>query len=117
MNDALLEEMKLAYQSQNLRPIRGFFSLHEKGVDYVCPFVALAIYRGQMKKSDPDIEIDGGANTALDWAATTFGEDFAIGFLGGFDGHELAKIDPDYLRGHELGVAAAQQLTPRDPPT
>jgi hypothetical protein len=116
MNDPLLQEIRLAYQTQNLVPIRRFFSLHEGGVDYVCPLVALAIHRGQVDRTEPEIEIDGGANTALEVAAKTFGEDWTIGFLDGFDGMKMTKDSPDYLAGHELGVEAAQQLSPCDPP-
>lgn len=115
MNDALLDEFKAAFQSQNLKPIRRAFCLHEEGVDFACPLVALALHRGQVDRADPGIEIDGGANTALEWAAQTFGEDFTIGFLDGFDGQKQAKPDHDYVEGHDLGVAAAQQLSPRDP--
>jgi hypothetical protein len=53
MNDPLLQEIRLAYQTQNLVPIRRFFSLHEGGVDYVCPLVALAIHRGQVDRTEP----------------------------------------------------------------
>ncbi len=116
MNLLLLQEISLAYQTQNLRPIRRFFFLHDESGDFACPLVALAIYRGQVDRTDPGIGLDGGANTALEWVARTFGEDFAIGLLDGFDGQEQAKDDPDYLRGYDLGVAAALQLNPREPP-
>ena len=115
MNDTLLEEIKAAFRSRKLQPIRRLFFLNDESGDFACPLVALAIHRGQVDRSDPGIEIDGGANTALEWAAQTFGEDFAIGLLDGFDGQEQAKADPQYLRGYDLGVAAAQQLSPRDP--
>lgn len=116
MKNELLAEIVAAYQTQNFKPIRRMFCVHEKGVDHVCPLVALAIHRGVVDRADPSIEIDGGANAALDWAAKTFGEEFTIGLLDGFDGQVQAKTDPDYVDGHELGVAAATQLLPRDPP-
>ena len=115
MNDALLDEMVAAF-ADDLRPIRRFFCLHEEGVTWVCPLVAIAIRRGVVDRADPGIEIDGGANAALDWASDLWGFDLVVGILDGFDGREPAKTDPDYLDGHELGVAAAQQLSPRDPP-
>lgn len=116
MNDALLEEIKLAYQTQKLQPIRRFFFLHDKEGDFACPFVALALHRGLVDKADPDVAIDGGANAALEAAAKSFGDDWTIGFLDGFDGQEQVKTDPDYVAGHALGLEAAKQLVPRDPP-
>jgi hypothetical protein len=116
MNDALLEEIKLAYEAQNLKPIRRFFLLHDEQGDFACPFVALALHRGQVDRSDPDVAIDGGANAALEAAAKEFGEAWTLGFLDGFDGQEPRKNDPDFLAGHALGLEAARQLSPRDPP-
>lgn len=110
-----LDEIVAAYQQQNLKPIRRMFCIHEMGVDHVCLLVALAVHRGVVDRADPGIEIDGGANSALDWAAGLWGDDFVIGLLDGFDGREQAKYDRDYLEGHELGVAAAHHLSPRDP--
>jgi hypothetical protein len=114
--DTLLQEIIDAFQAQKLQPIRRRFCVREGGVDFACPLVALAVYRGQVDSADPCIELDGGANPALEWAAQTFGEAFAVGLLDGFDGQQQAKDDPDYLRGYDLGVAAALQLNPRDPP-
>jgi hypothetical protein len=116
MNDTLLEEIKLAYQAQNLKPIRRLFFLHDEGGDFACPLVAIALHRGLVDRTDPDIAIDGGANAALEAAARLFGEAWTIGFLDGFDGQTQAKTDTDYLRGHALGLEAARQLSPRDPP-
>ena len=62
MKNDLLAEIVAAYQTQNLKPIRRMFCVHEKGVDHVCPLVALAIHRGVVDRADPAIEIDGGAN-------------------------------------------------------
>ena len=115
-DDLLLAEIKLAYQSQGLRPIRRMFCLHEKGVDHVCPLVALAVHRGVVDRADPAIEIDGGANAALDWAANLWGEDFVIGLLDGWDAQNIGKAEQEYLDGYGLGHAAAQQLSPPDPP-
>lgn len=115
MNRPLLEEITLAYQSQNLKPLRRMFCIHEKGVDYVCPLVALAVNRGVVDRADPSIEIDGGANAALDWAAGIWGDDFVIGLLDGWDGREQAKDNPDYVDGYALGIEAAQKLVPSDP--
>ena len=112
----LFDEIKSAYQTQNLFPIRRFFCLRDQDGDFACPLVALAVYRGVVDRSDPGIEIDGGANLALDWAASQWGEDWAIGFLDGFDSLAKSKADPEYLNGYGLGLAAALQLSPRDPP-
>ena len=95
MNDALLEEIKLAYLKQKLQPIRRCFFLHDDDqADFACPLVALALHRGQVDRSDPDIAIDGGANAGLEAAAKAFGEDWTIGFLDGFDGQEQARNVP-----------------------
>jgi hypothetical protein len=115
MNRPLLEEIKLAYQGQNLKPIRRMFCVHENGVDHVCPLVALAVHRGVVDRADPAVEIDGGANAALDWAAGLWGDDFVIGLLDGWDGQDMGKDNPDYVEGYALGVEAAQQLSPSDP--
>jgi hypothetical protein len=116
MNNPLLDEIRLAYMTQNLRPIRRFFCLHDENGDFACPLVALAIHRGVVDRSDPGIEIDGGANLALDWAASQWGEAWTIGFLDGFDGLTKSKADQEYLSGYELGFAAAMQICPCDPP-
>ena len=115
MKNVLLAEIVTAYQTQNFKPLRRMFCVHEKGVDHVCPLVCLAVHRGVVDRADPAIEIDGGANAALDWAAQLWGEDFVIGLLDGWDGQEQAKNDPDYVEGHALGIEAAHQLSPRDP--
>ena len=116
MNNALLAELTFAYQSQTLVPIRGCFFLHENGVDYACPIVCLTIHRGVTEKSDPGLANDDAANTALEWALKTFGDDFIWGLISAWDGHERIKDDLEYLNGYALGEAAAQQLNPRDPP-
>jgi hypothetical protein len=115
VNDALLEEIKLAYETQKLQPIRHFFLLHDDQGDFACPLVALALHRGQVDRSDPGVALDGGANAALEAAAKAFGEDWTMGFLDGFDAQEQAKNGPDYIDGFALGQAAAQQFCPRDP--
>ena len=115
MKAGLLAEIVLAYQTQNLKPIRRIFCLHENGVDHVCPLVALAVHRGVLDRADPSIEIDGGANLALSWASDSWGFDLVVGILDGWDGQEQSKTNPHYVEGYELGVAAAQQLVPRDP--
>lgn len=115
MKHTLLEEIITAFRRRKLQPIRRRFLVREGGVEFACPLVALAIHRGQVNRADPGIELDGGANAALEWAARTFGEGFAIGLLDGFDGQHQAKDDANYLRGYALGVAAADQLSPRDP--
>lgn len=116
MNADLLAEIIAVYQTQNFKPIRRMFCLHEKGVDQVCPLVALAVNRGVVDRTDPSIEIDGGANAALDWFASIWGDDFVIGLLDGWDGQEQAKDTPDYVEGYGLGVEAAKVLSPHDPP-
>jgi hypothetical protein len=116
MNDTLLEEIKTAFRSRKLQPIRRLFFLNDESGDFACPLVAIALHRGLVDRTDPDIAIDGGANAALEAAARIFGEAWTIGFLDGFDGQVQAKTDNDYLRGHALGLEAARQLSPRDPP-
>lgn len=115
MNNPLLAEIVAAYQTHNFKPLRRMFCFHEKGVDHVCPLVCLAVQRGVVDRADPSIEIDGGANAALEWSAKTFGEEFTIGLLDGWDGQEMAKNTLDYIEGHGLGVEAAKQLSPHDP--
>jgi hypothetical protein len=116
MNDTLIEEIKLAYQAQKLQPIRRRFLLHGDQGDFACPLVALILHRGLVDESNPGIEVDGGGNLALEAAAKAFGEDWTVGFLDGFDGQEQAKNVPDYVVGHALGLEAARQLSPHDPP-
>ncbi len=111
----LLDEIKAAYQSLGLKPIQSLFFFRHEGTDYACPLVAVALARGHFDRSDPAIAIDGGANTALEWAAAQWGEAFVIGFLDGFDGRAPSKADPDYLAGHSLGVAAERELSPKAP--
>jgi hypothetical protein len=115
VNEQLLAEIKLAYQTLNLVPIRKFFCLHEEGVDYACPIVCLAVHRGVTEKGDSDLAKDETANIALEWASRTFGEDFIWGLISAWEGLGKIKTDPDYLRGYDLGVEAALQLSPRDP--
>jgi hypothetical protein len=116
MNDTLLKEIIAAFRHRKLQPIRRLFFLHDDTGDFACPLVAIALHRGLVDRTDPDIAIDGGANAALEAIARIFGEEWTIGFLDGFDGQVQAKNDPDYLRGHALGLEAARQLSPRDPP-
>lgn len=115
MNDSLLAEIVAAYQTQNLKPLRRMFCVHEKGVDHVCPLVCLAVHRGVVDRADPAIEIDGGANAALDWASDLWGFDLVVGILDGWDGQKTTKNTPEYVEGYSLGVEAAKVLAPRDP--
>ncbi len=114
MNDALLDEIKVAYQAQNLVPIRRCFFRQENGVDYACPITCLAIHRGVATKDDSDLAKDKADNLALEWASQTFGEDFIWGVISAWDGQEMVKDDPEYLDGYALGLAAVEQLCPRD---
>jgi hypothetical protein len=67
MNDTLLTEIIAAFQSQNLRPIRRIFFLHDEGGDFTCPLVAVLLHRELVDRSDPDVAVDGGANAALEY--------------------------------------------------
>jgi len=116
MNEALIEEIKTAYEKLGIAPIRRCYYLHEEGGDSACPLVALALFHGVVEKDDPGIELDDGLNVCLEWGSNFLGEDFTWGLMSAWDGHEKIKDDPDYLRGYTLGLAAAQQLSPRDPP-
>jgi hypothetical protein len=121
MNEQLLGEIKTAYKVHSLRPVRCFFFIRSGAYNFACPLTALAIHRCVMDGVDTGLEFDGGAIDAgaivsVEWAGGTFGEDWTNGFLDGFDGQNQAKDDHDYVEGHDLGVAAAQQLSPRDPP-
>jgi hypothetical protein len=111
MSDAtLLDEIRAACQAHRLTPARKRFFFQAGGVAYACPLVALAIHRGAVGRSDPDLALDGAANPALDWAAETFGDGWAWGFLDGFDGKGEALADPGYLDGHRQGARAAQEI-------
>jgi hypothetical protein len=117
---AFLDEITLAYKVHHLRPIRGFFFIRRGLQTHACPLTALAIHRGIMDGVCPGLElrgggIDAGAIETTGWAVETFGHEWVTGFLDGFDCKKQAKDDPDYRAGHDLGVAAAQQLCPRDP--
>jgi hypothetical protein len=110
MSDATLpDEIRAAYQAHRLVPARKRFFFEAGGVAYACPLVALAIHRGAVGRSDPDLALDGAANPALDWASGEFGAAWAWGFLDGFDGRPAALADPDYLHGHRQGALAAQE--------
>jgi hypothetical protein len=106
----LLEEIKAAYQAHHLVPVRKRFFFEAGGVAYACPLVALAVHRGAVGRSDPDLALDGAANPVLGWAAGEFGEPWAWGFLDGFDGRPAALADPGYLDGYGQGAWAAQAL-------
>jgi hypothetical protein len=84
MNDAtLLDEIKAAYRTQHLVPVRNKFFFEADGVAYACPLVALAVHRGAVGRADPDLALHGAANPALDWAAGEFGDSWAWGLYGG----------------------------------
>jgi hypothetical protein len=113
----LLDDIKTAYKANGLRPIQGSFYIRRGNHDFACPLTALAISQGFMRGVMPGFEFEGGAVDAgavetMDWSVQTFGEVWTTGFLDGFDGKEQIKDDPDYLRGHKLGVEAAMQLLP-----
>ncbi len=108
---SLLQEIKAAYQAQQLRAIRGTFFTPK---DFACPIVALALHRGVVKRDDPDLSLDRAANPAFDWACEEFGEDFVFGLLDGADGMAAKCSDPLYLDGFRLGEQAAALLLPAD---
>ena len=114
MTDSLLEEIKAAYQT--LKPIRRCFFLHERGIDYGCVVVALAVHRGVTDKRDPALVKDEAENTCLEWASSVFGEDFVWGVISAWDGEKQVKDEPDFLAGYTIGLEAAKQLLPREPP-
>ena len=93
------DEIKTAYQVQNLRPIRGFFLRN----DFACPIVALAIHRGVVKRDDPIAD-----GVALQWAVETFGRGWVKGFLDGFDGQTRSIDDPAYPNGFAVGNRLVQ---------
>ena len=105
---------RLAYQAQNLVPIRRCFFRQENGVDYACCITCLAIHRGVAKKTILIWLTDRADNIALEWASQTFGEDYIWGVISAWDGQEMVKDDPEYLDGYALGLAAVEQLCPRD---
>jgi hypothetical protein len=113
MNDALLDEIRLAYQAHNLRPLRETFFYHGKRLDYACPLTALAIHRGAVDRADPGLELDQATNPVFDWACKEFGLGWVWGFLDGFDGRPVALDDPAYREGHALGVSAGTLIVPR----
>jgi len=117
VSDLLLAELALAYQRQQLVPIRRCFFHRENGVDYACPIVCLALFHRVADKDDPGIELDRGSNICLEWGSTNLGgEEFVWGLISAWDGQEKVKDDEEYLAGYALGLEAAQQLCPRDPP-
>jgi hypothetical protein len=105
-----LDEIKAAYRTQNLRPVKGFFFVPGKRVDLACPFVALALHRNAVARDDSDLARNDRANVALEWAAQTFGKSWAIGMLDGFDCQEPASVDPDYMMGYGFGRTLAQEI-------
>jgi hypothetical protein len=120
--DELLDEIKLAYKVHRLRPIRGFFFITRENSEFACPLAALAIHRGIMDGVRPGFEfaggaVDAGAIVTVEWAVKTFGNEWVMGFLDGFEGQTLADgpvKTTDYLQGYNLGLEAAKQLIPHD---
>jgi hypothetical protein len=100
MSDAtLLDEIRAAYRTHRPVPVRKTFLFESDGVAHACPLVALAVHRGGVGRSDPDLALDG--------AAETFGGGWSRGFLDGFDGRRQALADPGYLDGFRQGALAA----------
>jgi hypothetical protein len=111
MSDAtLLDEIWAAYQAHRLTPARKRFFFQAGGLAHACPLVALALHRGAVGRSDPDLALDGAANPALDWEAGEFGDGWAWGFLDGFDGREKGLAGPGYLDGYGEGARAAREI-------
>jgi hypothetical protein len=110
MNDALLDEIRLAYQAHNLRPFRDSFFHHGKRLDYACPLTALALHRGAVDRADPALELDQTTNPVFDWACREFSLGWVWGFLDGFDGRPVALDDPAYVDGHAFGTSVARQV-------
>ena len=114
MNNSLLEEIQAAYDAHNIEPIRCIY--FHVGLGYACPLAALAIHRGIVNKSDPNLELDGDDNPALAWACDEFGDDWAEGFLNGFDGDERSRSEPSYLAGYDFGELTLENLFPGEFP-
>jgi hypothetical protein len=108
----LRDDIKTAYETHRLRPIRRCFFLRGKRYDSAWPLVALAIHRGEVDRDDPAIARDAADNPAVEWAARTFGEEWSWGICDGFDRQTLRIDDPDYRDGYDLGVALAQEILP-----
>ena len=116
MNDDLLETIKLAFETASFVPIRRCFFLREGSINFACPIVTLAVYRGVTDKNDPNLGNDEAANIALEWASSVFGEEFIWGLLSAWDAEKKVKNEPDFNAGYDLGLEAAKTLMPHDPP-
>jgi hypothetical protein len=112
MNQALLDEIRLAFRAHNLRPFRETFFYHGTRFNYACPLTALAIHRGVVNKADPGLELDQATNPAFAWACREFGREWVGGFLDGIDRRQPALDDPAYRAGHVSGAAVARQVFP-----
>lgn len=56
MNDftTMIDEIKAAYLTHGLRPIKEHFFVADQGGDQACPLVALTLYRAVADRTDPD---------------------------------------------------------------
>ena len=116
MNTELLAEIKLAYKTHGLRPIRGFFFIRRGNNNFACPLVALAIHRGIMNGVEPGFEFEGGAVDAgsIEAIAKQFGDQWVKGFLAGFDGQPVGDSDDKYQEGFGFGEVLAQEILPNE---
>jgi hypothetical protein len=106
----LLEEVKAAYRSLGLKPVRRSFFHKRKRAAFACPLTALALYRGAVRRNEPYLGLDRAFNPAFVWACNELGGDYATGLMDAWDGHEKQGDDPEYLEGFAAGRLLAQEL-------
>jgi len=106
----LLDEIKLAYASLAMRPLRGTTYKHDKPCDYGCPLTALCLYRGGIDRSNPKY-LEQTAASIHEWACNEFSDRWVKGFLHGFHyGEGKASSHPLYREGYECGELVAQAI-------
>ena len=110
MNDDLIAEIKAAYHTHKLVPVRGYFYLPD---DLACPLMALALSYGIVNRNDPDI-CGADACAVVEWSAQHFGEQETRGFLDGFDRLPERTSDEAYLTAYTFGQRVAQEIVPVD---
>jgi hypothetical protein len=113
MTQELLAEIKAAYASLGMRPIRDHYYVHDAEADYGCPMTVLAIHRGVVDRSNPKY-LEKNAASIHEWACKEFSDFWVQGFLSGYHRGEY-KVTPRpslYCDGYDFGLLVAQEILP-----
>lgn len=110
---ALMAEIKTAYASLAMRPIRDNYYVHDDEGDYGCPMTVLALSRGVVDRSNPEYLEKSGASIS-EWACKEFSNLWVQGFLSGYDRGEYKATSrpPLYCDGYDFGKRLAREILP-----